>query len=110
LEITQPGGGVGIPGLYVIEDPGASDEEARDGNLSMKFGLGWAKAMSFRTGQTPAMGYHRQLMQAILYDKVDIGKAVNVTPISLDESPKGYEEFDSGVDKKFVIDPHAVPG
>ncbi len=110
MEITQPGGGVGIPGLYVTEDPGASDEEAKHGNLSMKFGLGWAKAMSFHTGQTPAMRYQRQLMQAILHDKVDIGKAVNVTPISLDEAPKGYEDFDSGVAKKFVIDPHGVLG
>ncbi len=66
--------------------------------------------MSFHTGQTPVMRYHRQLMQAILYDKVQIGKAVNVTPISLDEAPKGYEEFDGGVAKKFVIDPHGVLG
>jgi len=110
MEIVQPGGRIGIPGLYVTEDPGASTEEARDGNLSMKFGLGWAKAISFHTGQTPVMRYHRQLMQAILYDKVQIGKAVNVTPISLDEAPKGYEEFDGGVAKKFVIDPHGVLG
>ncbi|WP_423821149.1 formaldehyde dehydrogenase, glutathione-independent [Salinisphaera sp. SPP-AMP-43] len=110
MEITQAGGRVGIPGLYVTEDPGASSEEAQHGNLSMKFGLGWAKAMSFHTGQTPAMRYQRQLMQAILHEKVHIGDAVNVTPISLDQAPQGYADFDSGVAKKFVIDPHGVLG
>ncbi|MCM2131414.1 formaldehyde dehydrogenase, glutathione-independent [Larsenimonas rhizosphaerae] len=106
MEITQPGGQVGIPGLYVTEDPGASTEEARHGNISMKFGLGWAKAMSFHTGQTPAMRYQRQLMQAILRDRAPIGKAVNVQTISLDDAPKGYAAFDGGAAQKFVIDPH----
>ncbi len=106
MEIVQAGGRVGIPGLYVTEDPGATSEDAKQGNLSMKFGLGWAKAMSFHTGQTPAMRYHRQLMQAILYDKVAIGTAVNVQTISLDEAPDGYAAFDDGAAKKFVIDPH----
>lgn len=52
------------------------------------------------------MSYNRQLMQAILYDKVQIGKAVNVEVITLDQAPEGYAEFDSGVAKKFVINPH----
>ncbi|MCM2973435.1 formaldehyde dehydrogenase, glutathione-independent [Larsenimonas suaedae] len=106
MEITQAGGQVGIPGLYVTEDPGASSEEAKHGNISMKFGLGWAKAMSFHTGQTPAMRYQRQLMKAILGDRAPIGKAVNVQTISLDDAPKGYAAFDGGAAQKFVIDPH----
>lgn len=49
-------------------------------------------------------------MNAILYDKIDIAKAVNVEVISLQDAPKGYAEFDSGVAKKFVIDPHGMIG
>ena len=45
-------------------------------------------------------------MQAILYEKIQIAKAVNVTVISLDDAPQGYKDFDKGVAKKFVIDPH----
>jgi glutathione-independent formaldehyde dehydrogenase len=56
------------------------------------------------------MRYHRQLMQAILYDKTQVAKAVNVTMISLDEAPKGYKDFDKGAAKKFVIDPHGMVG
>ena len=52
------------------------------------------------------MRYNRQLMKAILHDKVQIAKAVNATVISLDDAPKGYKDFDKGAAKKFVIDPH----
>ncbi len=106
MEIARAGGSIGIPGLYVTADPGAEDKAAKTGNLSIRFGLGWAKSHSFHTGQTPVMSYNRQLMQAILYDKIQIAKAVNVEIISLDDAPKGYAEFDKGVARKFVINPH----
>jgi glutathione-independent formaldehyde dehydrogenase len=106
MQLTRAGGKIGIPGLYVTEDPGAVDDAAKFGALSMRFGLGWAKSHSFYTGQCPVMHYHRQLMQAILFDKVAIAAAVNVQMISLDEAPEGYADFDGGAAKKFVIDPH----
>jgi len=108
MEISRAGGSIGIPGLYVTEDPGGVDKDAKTGNLSIRFGLGWAKSHSFHTGQTPVIKYNRQLMTAILYDKVKIAKAVNVEVVSLDRAPEGYAEFDSGVAKKFVLDPHKM--
>jgi glutathione-independent formaldehyde dehydrogenase len=106
MEITRAGGAIGIPGLYVTGDPGGIDENAKIGNLGIRIGLGWAKSHSFATGQCPVLRYSRKLMQAILHDKVQIAKAVNVQVISLDEAPKGYHDFDHGAAKKFVIDPH----
>lgn len=47
-------------------------------------------------------------MQAILHDKIQIAKAVNVQVITLDDAPKGYADFDSGAAKKFVVDPHKM--
>lgn len=108
MTITRAGGAIGIPGLYVTGDPGASTEAAKEGNLNIRIGLGWAKSHSFYTGQCPVMKYHRQLMNAILYDKIQIAKAVNVEVISLDKAPKGYQDFDKGAAKKFVIDPHGL--
>jgi glutathione-independent formaldehyde dehydrogenase len=107
MEITRAGGALGIPGLYVTDDPGAVDENAKRGSLSIRLGLGWAKSHSFVTGQTPVLKYNRQLMQAILYDKINVAKAVNVTVITLDRAPEGYAEFDHGAARKYVIDPHA---
>lgn len=106
MEVTRAGGAVGIPGLYVTEDPGAEDEAAKLGYLTMRFGLGWAKSLSFYTGQTPVKKYNRGLMMAILNDKIQIAKAVNVQVIPLEEAPQGYQAFDKGAAKKFVIDPH----
>jgi len=74
--------------------------------LSMSLGTGWAKSISFFTGQTPVKKYNRALMKAILHDKIQIAKAVNVEVIELDQAPKGYADFDKGAVKKFVIDPH----
>ncbi len=108
MEVTRAGGAVGIPGLYVTDDPGAKDENAKVGRLGIRIGLGWAKSHSFATGQCPVMRYHRQLMQAILYEKTQIAKAVNVQTISLDEAPGGYKDFDHGAAKKYVIDPHGM--
>lgn len=108
MEVTRVAGRIGIPGLYVTDDPGGVDAAAKSGALSVRLGLGWAKSHSFFTGQTPVMKYNRNLMQAILYDRMNIAEVVNVNVITLDHAPNGYAEFDSGVPKKFVIDPHGV--
>jgi glutathione-independent formaldehyde dehydrogenase len=105
-EAVRAGGAIGIPGLYVTGDPGGIDEAAKIGALSIRIGLGWAKSCSFHTGQCPVLRYNRQLMQAILHDKVHPARACNVTVISLDEAPQGYKDFDKGAARKFVIDPH----
>src|SRR5438874_4256435 len=102
MTVTRAGGALGIPGLYVTDDPGGVDNNAKTGNLSIRIGLGWAKSHSFMTGQCPVLRYNRQLMQAILYDKVQIAKAVNATVISLDQAPQGYKDFDQGAAKKVV--------
>ena len=108
MSITRAGGALGIPGLYVTDDPGAADQNAKIGMLGIRIGLGWAKSHSFHTGQCPVMKYNRALMMAILHDKIQIAKAVNVTTISLDEAVQGYHDFDKGAAKKFVIDPHGM--
>src|ERR671935_457620 len=108
MDVTRAAGKLGIPGLYVTGDPGAVDDAAKVGSLSLRIGLGWAKSHSFTTGQCPVMRYHRGLMQMILHDRAQIAKAVNATVISLDEAPQGYKDFDSGAAKKFVFDPHGL--
>jgi len=108
MEVTRAAGKIGIPGLYVTEDPGAADAAAKHGSLSVRFGLGWAKSHSFFTGQTPVMKYNRALMQAILWDRINIAEVVGVEVISLDEAPRGYAEFDAGAPRKYVLDPHSI--
>jgi glutathione-independent formaldehyde dehydrogenase len=108
MEVTREAGKLGIPGLYVTGDPGAKDEAARHGSLSIRIGLGWAKSHSFTTGQCPVMRYNRQLMMTILHDRVQIARNVNATVIPLDDAPAGYREFDQGAARKYVLDPHGL--
>lgn len=106
MDLTAAGGALGIPGLYVTGDPGGVDEAAKVGSLSLRLGLGWAKSLSFTTGQCPVMRYNRQLMMAILHDKVAIADAVGATPIGLEDAPQGYADFDQGAAKKYVLNPN----
>ena len=106
MDITAAGGALGIPGLYVTGDPGGIDEAAKKGALSLSLGTGWAKSLSFTTGQCPVMKYNRQLMMAILNDRVSIAKNVNAKPIPLEDAPKGYAEFDAGAATKYVLNPN----
>jgi glutathione-independent formaldehyde dehydrogenase len=108
MDLTRAGGAVGIPGLYVTGDPGAADEAAKEGSLSLRLGLGWAKSHAFYTGQCPVMRYNRQLMMAILHDRVHIAANVNATPIPLEQAPRGYAEFDQGAARKYVLDPNGM--
>ncbi|WP_448073379.1 formaldehyde dehydrogenase, glutathione-independent [Georgenia yuyongxinii] len=107
MDLTAAGGALGIPGLYVTGDPGAADERAQHGDLSIRLGLGWSRALSFTTGQCPVMKYHRALMSSILNDdRVQIAKNVNATAIPLEEAPQGYADFDKGAAKKYVLNPN----
>ncbi len=108
MDVTAAGGALGIPGLYVTGDPGGVDEAAKKGALSLSLGTGWAKSLSFTTGQCPVMKYNRQLMMAILHDRTSIAKNVNAKPIGLDEAPRGYEEFDKGAATKYVLNPNGL--
>jgi glutathione-independent formaldehyde dehydrogenase len=108
MTVTRSAGRLGIPGLYVTGDPGAADEDAKVGQLGIRIGLGWAKSHSFTTGQCPVMRYNRQLMMAILHDKAQIARNVNATVIPLDEAPQGYQEFDKGAARKYVLDPNQM--
>ncbi|PSK96014.1 glutathione-independent formaldehyde dehydrogenase [Murinocardiopsis flavida] len=110
MDVTAAGGAIGIPGLYVTGDPGAVDDAAKEGALSIRIGLGWAKSHAFTTGQCPVMRYHRPLMKAILHDRVQIAKAVNATPITLENAAQGYAAFDKGAAHKYVLDPHGLIG
>jgi len=110
MGITAAGGALGIPGLYVTGDPGGIDEAAKKGSLSLSLGTGWARSLSFTTGQCPVMKYNRSLMMAILNDKTHIARNVNAKAISIDDAPRGYAEFDAGAATKYVLDPNGYLG
>ena len=107
LEVIKPSGALGIPGVYTDQDPGAATEINKQGKLAMAFPKAWVKSPSLTTGQCPVMRYNRDLMMAILWDRMPyLTPLLNTEIISLDQAPEAYKIFHEGSPKKFVIDPH----
>lgn len=107
-DVTRYGGKLGIPGVYLQMDPKGKGLYAKMGRPPFEWGRVWDKALTLSTGQVPVMRYNRQLMTAILFDRVQLTKVLGTTVITLDEAPAAYQRFSDGVPQKFVLDPHLV--
>ena len=59
-------GGIGVVGVYVPEDPGASDEGAKEGRIGFDYGTFFTKGQHMGTGQAPVKRYNRQLRDLII--------------------------------------------
>jgi glutathione-independent formaldehyde dehydrogenase len=107
IEIVNPGGALGVIGVFMPEDPGASSEELKQGELSMNFGLLWNKGLSIGTGQCPVKRYNAMLRDLIIDGKAEPGTIVT-DHISLDEAPAMYARFDKREEgcHKIVIHPN----
>lgn len=107
LEVVRAAGAIGIPGIYTHPDPGASSSLTRAGQLPIDFGKAWIKSPKLMAGQAPIMSYNRDLMMAILWDRMPyLSAMLNTEIISLDQAPEAYATFSEGSANKFVIDPH----
>jgi glutathione-independent formaldehyde dehydrogenase len=106
IEVSRYGGKVGVVGVYLPMDPHGRTLEDKLGRPKIEWGRAWDKGLNIATGQVPVMRYNRQLMNAILFDRLRIGRILNATVISLDEAPQAYDTFKNGAAKKFIFDPH----
>lgn len=108
FEVVRAGGAMGIPGIYTDADPGAPKTDmAKKGQLPLAFSKAWIKSPQLTGGQAPIMKYNRDLMMAILWDRMPyLGEVINTEVISLDQAPDAYRIFSDGSPKKFIIDPH----
>src|SRR5687768_2460691 len=99
-------GTIGTVGVFVPQDPGASDELAKQGKLAFDFGMFWFKGQHLGTGQAPVKKYNRQLRDLIAAGKAEPSFIVS-HELPLDEAPKAYEHFDKRDDgwTKVVLHP-----
>jgi glutathione-independent formaldehyde dehydrogenase len=107
IEVVRENGAIGAPGIYTGGDPDAIDKDAKAGTYRIDFGKAWIKSPHISAGQAPIMHYNRDLMMAILWDRMPyLGKLVNVEVVPLEKALDAYKIFDQGSPKKFVLDPH----
>ena len=69
IDVVNPTGALGIPGLYVPTDPGGVDEGAKRGSLSLNFGRLFEKGLRLGTGQCNVKSYNAYLRDLIIAGK-----------------------------------------
>ena len=94
IRVVRPTGELGIPGLYVPEDPGAPDEMAAQGRLGIDFGKFFEKGLKCGTGQCNVKSYNRYLRDMIIEGRADPSWVVSHR-VDLEEAPEMYEAFDA---------------
>ena len=99
-------GRIGTVGVFVPQDPGASDELAKQGKLAFDFGMFWFKGQHIGSGQAPVKKYNRQLRDLIAAGKAEPSFIVS-HELPLDRAPEAYEHFDKRDDgwTKVVLHP-----
>ena len=106
IDVVNPTGALGIPGLYVPTDPGGVDENAKKGALSINFGRLFEKGLRLGTGQCNVKRYN-----AYLRDLIIAGKAVPSFAVShrvpLEQAPDAYDKFDKRIQgyTKVILNP-----
>lgn len=57
--------GIGVVGVFTPQDPGASDDLAKKGEIAFDWGMCWFKGQHIATGQCNVKAYNRQLRDLI---------------------------------------------
>ena len=106
IEVVNPTGALGIPGLYVPTDPGGVDDNAKRGALSINFGRLFEKGLRLGTGQCNVKRYNAYLRDMIMAGKASPSFVVSHN-VALEDAADAYDKFDKRVDgyTKVVLKP-----
>jgi glutathione-independent formaldehyde dehydrogenase len=106
IQTVRPTGALGVPGLYVPADPGAPDEQARQGLLLVAIGKLFEKGLRMGTGQCNVKRYNRQLRDLIIAGRAKPSFVVS-HELPLEQAPEAYEKFDKRIEgyTKVVLHP-----
>jgi threonine dehydrogenase-like Zn-dependent dehydrogenase len=97
IQAVRPTGRIGVVGVFVPEDPNATDKLAKEGKFAMDFGTFFFKGQSMGTGQANVKQYNRQLRNLIHQGKLNPGVIVS-HELDLDQAAEGYQRFDDRED------------
>ncbi|MCZ2402836.1 glutathione-independent formaldehyde dehydrogenase [Paenarthrobacter sp. Z7-10] len=97
VDVVRATGHIGVVGVYMPEDPGASNELAKQGRVAFNYGKAFTKGISIAGGQCPVKKYNRELRDLIIRGKAKPSWIVS-HELSLDEAVDAYDKFDKRVD------------
>jgi len=93
IRVTNPTGHVGLIGVYFPEDPGAKNENHKQGRFTLTLGDAWNKGISIEMGQCPVKRYNVYLRDLIIAG-VAIPSQIVSHRVPLDDAPDAYKQFD----------------
>jgi glutathione-independent formaldehyde dehydrogenase len=99
-------GGIGVVGLYLPQDPGAPNEDRKEGRVTFEMGEFWLKGQRMGTGQANVKHYNRELRDLIHQGRANPSWIIS-HELPLSEAPNAYEHFDARDDgwTKVVLKP-----
>jgi glutathione-independent formaldehyde dehydrogenase len=109
VSVVRATGVIGVVGVYVPEDPGATSEGAKEGRIGFNFGQMFAKGLRMGTGQAPVKRYNRHLRDLIIEGRAKPSFIVS-HELPLEKAPEAYEHFDKREDgwTKVLLHPAAA--
>ncbi len=109
VDAVKATGTLGVVGVFVPQDPGASDALAKKGQIAFDFGKFWFKGQKIGTGQCNVKAYNRRLRDLIHHNKANPSIIVS-HELPLADAPDAYKHFDDR-DKdwtKVILHPQAA--
>jgi glutathione-independent formaldehyde dehydrogenase len=102
-------GTIGVVGVFIPQDPGASDSLAKKGQIAFDFGKFWFKGQKIGTGQCNVKAYNRKLAELIHQDRAR-PSAIISHDLPLADAPTAYKNFDQRLNgwHKVVLHPAAA--
>lgn len=106
IEVVNPTGAIGVVGVYLAPDPGAMDDQKKQGIYPFPLAEIFDKAITLGTGQCPVKRYNAYLRDLIITGKARPSFIVSHR-VGLDEAPEAYRRFDQRRDgyTKVILKP-----
>ncbi len=108
VKVVRTTGAIGVVGVYMPQDEGAANENAKQGRVAFDYGTFFTKGQRMGTGQCPVKRYNRELRDMIIAGRARPGAIVS-QELGLEEAPDAYKRFDERQDgwTKVVLHPAA---
>jgi len=94
IRVVNPTGGIGVVGVYMSGDPGAVDEQAKQGIFPFPLASLFEKGLTVGTGQTPVKRYNEHLRELIVTGRAKPSFIISHR-MPLDDAAQAYKDFDA---------------
>ncbi|KAG4440731.1 hypothetical protein IFR05_003775 [Cadophora sp. M221] len=92
INVVRAGGGIGVIGVYLPQDPRGATPALKKGIFEIPFGESWFKSQTIRSGIVPLREYQPALLKLIISGRAKPSFIVD-RELRIDEAPEAYQEF-----------------